>query len=376
MPLRVLHLYAGNLYGGVETLLRTLAEQRASNGGMQPAFALTSEGRLASELRACGAELHVLPAARVRYPWTVARTRFALRRLLKAERYDVAVCHSPWPLGLFGSTLRRAHTPFVFFQHDIARGTHWVERWAKLKEPDAVISNSHFSAKSAVKLFPKKTPRVVHCPVPLPSAPVSDVEKRRAVRQKLDTAEGDVVILQASRMERWKGLSLLVESLGHLRTRTPWTVWIAGGAQREHEKAFVQEVRARAEASGVATHLRWLGQRSDVPELMAAADVFCQPNLSPEPFGIVFIEALARGLPVVSTTMGAAMEIVTDACGVLVEPRPQDLASALTRLIDDGDARRALGTQGPERASSISDPAQQMACLESALLSVLRRPPN
>ena len=48
-------------------------------------------------------------------------------------------------------------------------------------------------------------------------------------------------------------------------------------------------------------------------DLMPAADVFCQPNLGPEPFGIVFIEALGRGLPVVSTTLGAALEIVTDA---------------------------------------------------------------
>ena len=64
----------------------------------------------------------------------------------------------------------------------------------------------------------------------------------------------------------------------------------------------------------------FLGARDDVPDLLAQADIFCQPNQSPEPFGIVFIEALQSGIPVVSSRLGGAAEIVDDTCGILIPP--------------------------------------------------------
>jgi len=105
---------------------------------------------------------------------------------------------------------------------------------------------------------------------------------------------------------------------------------------------------------------------------MTAADIFCQPNLSPEPFGIVFIEALGHGLPVVTVNMGGAAEIVNSDCGALVSGNADELASALARLIDDPNARRTLGSHGPERARAISDVSRQMASFAKALASITR----
>ncbi len=74
--------------------------------------------------------------------------------------------------------------------------------------------------------------------------------------------------------------------------------------------------------------------------LLAAADIHCQPNTGPEPFGITFIEALYAGLPVVTTSIGGALEIVDGSCGMLVEPNdPAALAGALRRLIEDRELR-------------------------------------
>src|SRR5262249_41106227 len=93
-PLRVLHCSSGNLYGGVETLLVTLAQQAAP--GVRPEFALCFEGRASAELRAVGADVHWLAPVRFSRPWTVWRARRALRRLLAARPFDVVVCHGPW----------------------------------------------------------------------------------------------------------------------------------------------------------------------------------------------------------------------------------------------------------------------------------------
>src|SRR5207302_1246255 len=102
--------------------------------------------------------------------------------------------------------------------------------------------------------------------------------------------------------------------------------------------------------------------------LLAAADIHCQPNTGPEPFGITFIEALYAGLPVVTTGIGGALEIVDGSCGILVEPGdPAALAAALGRLIEDRDLRARLGAAGPARAAALCEPRAQLQTLAHAL---------
>src|SRR5579864_2041164 len=102
---RVLHLHSGNMYGGVETLLVTLARLRHLCPGMEPHFALCYEGRLSRELKATGVPVYILGAARIRNPWTTWRANRRLRDLLRSESFHV-VCHMPWPLVVFGRTAR------------------------------------------------------------------------------------------------------------------------------------------------------------------------------------------------------------------------------------------------------------------------------
>src|SRR3989442_10685285 len=119
---------------------------------------------------------------------------------------------------------------------------------------------------------------------------------------------------------------------------------------------------------GIEDRVMFLGQRSDVPRILAAADIHCQPNTGAEPFGITFIEALYAGIPVVTTAMGGAQEIVDDSCGILVPPNdPQALAASLRQLIQDSALRSRLGTAGPIRARQLCDPAAQMARLGELL---------
>src|SRR5947209_11089809 len=106
--MRVLHCYSGNMYGGVEAMLATLARGGGRAQGPGQEFALCYEGRLADELRAAGAAVHRLGAVRFRRPWTIPAARRRLRRVLAATRPDVVACHSCWPHALFGPVARRA----------------------------------------------------------------------------------------------------------------------------------------------------------------------------------------------------------------------------------------------------------------------------
>jgi glycosyltransferase involved in cell wall biosynthesis len=169
-------------------------------------------------------------------------------------------------------------------------------------------------------------------------------------------------------LERRKGHRLLIDALGLLRDRPGWVLWQVGGIQRPAEAQYLEALAARTRTLGIGDRVRWLGERSDVFDLLAAADLHCQPNETPEPFGITFVEALASGVPVVTTDFGGAREIVDASCGVLVPPGdPVALAAALERLLCDPGLRAALGASGPARARALCDPAQQVRRLELAL---------
>ncbi|MCP3144161.1 glycosyltransferase [Pyxidicoccus xibeiensis] len=364
--MRVLHVYSGNLYGGIETFLHTVAREQGLQPGLTHEFALCFEGRLSRELREAHATLHLLGAARVGRPWTVWRARTALRELLQRERYGAVICHAIWPQALFGPVVRAAGVPLVFYQHDALNGRHWLERWARVTQPDLVISNSRYSAGTLATVYPRAPWRLGYCPV---TAPVTDgaPARRARLREELGAGDGEVVIVQASRMQEWKGQRLLLEALARLRQVPGWRAWVAGGAQRPEEERYLDGLKAQVVALGLTERVRFLGHRSDVPALLEAADIHCQPNLGPEPFGIAFVEALRAGLPVVTTAMGGPLEIVDATCGVLVPPSPATLATALLRLIEDPEARGRLGAAGPARAKTLCDPSAFLHRLEQAL---------
>ena len=200
-----------------------------------------------------------------------------------------------------------------------------------------------------------------------PPPPVSEAV-RREVRAQLGALDNEAVIVVACRMEAWKGHRLLLDALARLRSRPGWRCWVAGGAQRPEEQVYLADLKRRAGEAGISDRVHFLGQRSDVYRLLAAADIHCQPNLGPEPFGIAFVEALYSGLPCVSTAMGGAQEIISDRCGVLVPPDdPEALANALEPLLKDPVRRRALGASGPLRAREFCDPTRQVSLIHDTL---------
>jgi glycosyltransferase involved in cell wall biosynthesis len=365
-PLRVLHVYSGNLYGGIETLLATLARLRGLAPGMEPHFALCFAGRLRAELEAAGAPVHMLGPARASRPGSVLRARRRLKELLRMGGFGAVVCHSAWAQALFGPVARRAGVPLVFWLHDAASGTHWLERWARLTPPVLAICNSRFTASTLPRLFPHTPAEILTYPVE--SAPGPHPDGRTEIRRGIGTPPGTVVVVQVSRLEPYKGHRLHLEALGRLRDVPGWECWQVGGAQRPEEAAYLEELRATAARLGIGDRVRFLGQRSDVRALLPAADVHCQPNVRAEPFGITFLEALYSGLPLVTTALGGALEIVTPDCGVLVPPGDAAaLADTLHALIRDGEARRRMGAAAPLRARTLCDPQAQLAALHGLL---------
>jgi glycosyltransferase involved in cell wall biosynthesis len=366
--MRLLHLYSGNLYGGIERVLVTLARACRGDTGtaVDQRFALFFEGRLARELRAEGAAVDLLGPAAVSRPWRVLRARRMLSAAINRFAPDVVLSHSPWTLATAGHLIEDAGATRALWLHNPPARGRWPDGWALRKPLDLVIANSPYTQHASE--------RFVHVDdwiyPPVEPVALSTAARRETLRLQHGARAGDVVILQASRLERWKGLDDHVAALSRLRNMPTWLLWIAGAPQRRHERAYLEAVRASAAAFGIADRVRFLGHRTDVPALMAACDIYCQPNTEPEPFGVALIEALSAGRPVITTPAGGLADTIAGTCGLVVPSGdPEALAHAIGDLLSSPERRAGLGSHGVAIAASLCDPRQQTR----RLLKVLER---
>lgn len=370
--MRVMHIDAGKIFGGVESFLLTLARYRSLCPEMEPEFALCFEGRLAADLAKAGVWVHRLSEVRSRNPLSILRARQKLARLLSGRHVDAVVCHMPWVHAIFGPVVRKFNLPLVFWLHSASTGRHWTERWARLTPPDAAAAPSRFAAATVRNIYPRTEVDIVHYAIPAPPAVTED--DRRALRLAQNTPEGAVVIVQAGRLARFKGYEDHLIALGQLRDDSSWICWIVGGPQHPEEREFLARLKSLASELGISERVRFLGQRSDVPRVLAAADIYCQPNVGTEGLPIIFGEAMYARLPVVTSAIGGFEESVDPSCGILVPPgNPRELAAMLRKLIRDNELRKTMGAQGRKKVVAMADPAVQIPKIYNLLLATTHR---
>ena len=141
-----------------------------------------------------------------------------------------------------------------------------------------------------------------------------------------------VVVLMAARLERWKGHEVLIEAAKRLPPGARIHVWIAG-ADRDSGSRHQRDLASAAVSVTGGAPVRLLGERDDVPTLMRLADIYCQPNLKGEPFGIAIAEAMLASLPCVVSAAGGAAELLDGSCSVITAPGDAaGVADALRRL--------------------------------------------
>jgi glycosyltransferase involved in cell wall biosynthesis len=376
MPLRVLHLYAGNLYGGIERMLATIARERDACPEMEPEFGLCFQGRLSQELRECGAAVHDLGAVRFSRPWSVVGARRRLRELLRRRSFDVAICHSNWPHALFGAVCKAEGDSTVYWAHDVPTGRHWTERLARRSLPQMAIANSTFTALQLGKLFPSVPSAVVPPPVPDMALRVARHD-RAALRRAHEVAPDEILIAHASRLDQAKGHEVLIEAMARLPANLRWRCLISAVPQRPQDHDRLRALEQLVQSRGLAQRAKLLRELPDVSTLFAMADVYCQPNLRPEGFGLTFVEAMYCGIPVVTSNVGGGAEVVDASCGILTQAGDvAAVASALEQLVRDDPLRAGLGANGRQRASQLCNPPTVLRRLHEVLFNVANRFPK
>jgi len=161
-------------------------------------------------------------------------------------------------------------------------------------------------------------------------------ERRTEVRDRLGLAADDVVLVAAARHEHQKGLDTLVAALPEVRREVPGVQLVVAGREGNDTPLLCQLMTS----GGVEDRVRLLGARTDVPDLIAAADVFVAPSRW-EGLGSAVMEAMGIGTPIVAGDVPAIRETVTERGALLVPPSDLGrLAAALVAVLRDTDAAR------------------------------------
>jgi glycosyltransferase involved in cell wall biosynthesis len=189
--------------------------------------------------------------------------------------------------------------------------------------------------------------------------------QRQSIRKMFGVPDQTVVIGFVGRMSPGKGHEELLHSAGLLRDRGRDVRFLVVGDASHGEEEYARSIRTLAQTLDLEDRVTFAGYRTDIPALMASFDVLAFPSHA-ESFGVVLIEAMAMGLPVVSTNNDGVVDIVVDGQSGIMVPR-QDaraLADGLERLIVDPDLRVRMGGMGRIRVEELFDQEKQITHLE------------
>jgi len=345
--LRVALMLESDGPGGAEVMLLHLAEELRRRGHfVLPVGPDAGSGWLAERFRERGFE----PATfTLRSPIDLRCWR-GLVALLRDRRIDVVHSHE-FTMGVYGGFAANSLSlPHVITMHG---GRYYAERWRRrtalgwaAARSRALVGVSDATADDLRRTLPAAANRV--CVVPN-GIPLTTGNRARA-RVALGLSEADRLILAVGNLYPVKGHDVLIRAFAMIADEpatSTWSVAIAGRGEAE------APLRRLAAELGIADRVQLLGLRSDVPDLLAAADLFVLPSRS-EGLPLALIEAMGASLPIVSTQVGGIAEVVARGAEALLVPpenAPQ-MASALTQLIRDPERRLALGRAARQRATS------------------------
>lgn len=181
-----------------------------------------------------------------------------------------------------------------------------------------------------------------------PRSPEAAAALRHEVRRELTIDDDDPVIGMACRLVEQKGVPYAIEAFGRVAEQFPDALLVIAG-----DGPLRLELRSQVNHSGLRGRVLFLGWRQDVARLMAAYDVLLMPSLW-EGFGLVTLEAMAQGVPVIASRVSALPEIIREGeTGLLVPPRDvAGLAEALTLLLADRPLRQHMGLLAEDRIES------------------------
>jgi len=349
---KILHIITLSEWGGAQQVCYDIVTS-LKDSKLTVEVACAPGGELVDRLRDQGIHVHTINRLRRDVsPLNDLRALFALYRIMGEGRYDLIHCHSTKAgiLGRLGAMLT-SDSIIMFTAHGwvFTEDQAYWKRWflAQLERLLAKVATKiicvsaydrdlalHFKVSCPAKL-------IVICngidPYPFSQAQGSEL------RQQWATGRAPVLAF-VGRLAPQKDPLTLLEATRQLSEVK--LLLVGDGPLRAEVERFIRE-------NGLVNRVLLTGVRADIPDILAASDVFVSPSRW-EGLPLAVIEAMMAGLPVVATRVGGVPELVEDGVtGFLVSPRdPEALTAAIQKLLDNEDLRCKMGQLGRRKALS------------------------
>ena len=380
--LRIMHIITRLDKGGSADVALRLAEglqRRGHDVHLITGVTVDPQEPLDEYARISGVEVSRVPClVREASPLDDVCALFYLVRLIRERRPDIvhthtskagilgrlaarivghrAVVHSPHGHIFYGYFGPRTTQVFIDMERLAAR---WARRITTLTERG---KRDHVRTRIA----PSKKFVTIHCGIPVKEFAAAGAA-RAAARRDLGYSSHDLVVGWVGRLVDIKGCGDFIRASALVGREVPSARFLVAGEGPESGA-----LRTLAAQLGVADRVRFLGQRTDVPRIMAALDAFVLSSIN-EGLGRVLVEAMAAGVPVVATSVGGVPEVVIDGqTGRLVSPRnPRAIANAVTQLLRNKSERKRLARNGRQHAErfDLDIMVERFAALYAEVLS-------
>ena len=335
-PLRIIHSEAATSFGGQEHRIFKEMMAMRERGHYLEAIC-QPDAELTERLREEGFVVHTLFMDGL---VNIVRGVIAIKNILNKGGFDVLNTHSRQDTLIAAAAGRLAKVPLVVRTRHLASPVTSLLTYTWL--PHRVTTVSHYVRRQLIgRGVPGEHVEAIYTPVVL-TAPVT----HSTLRAELNLSDDDVLVGCVAVLRPNKGhLELINAMLPLLRTRPRLHLVIAGSGSPVFE-----QLQAHIMHSGLSERIHLLGNRRDVPNVLAGLDVFCLATRQ-EAMGTAFIEAAASGLPVIGTDVGGVSEMMRPGITGLLVPLDdgQALQNALVQLIDTPALRKKMGQAGYER---------------------------
>ncbi len=326
---------------------------------------------LSREQRQLGADVHIICAQNSHSDRAFREAGFSCRywpaagyfqpqSIIRAQRYfkelrpDIIHVHYSRDLWWIIPSLIFLPQPVVVLSKHI--GTQKPKRdflhTALYSRVDRMIAISEVIRKNIVDTHPVRPEKValVHHGIDLSRYDPEKID-RMSVREQLGYTQDHFVIGITGRLQASKGYLELLEAADSLREAFPNNRYLLVGDASVGEREQAQRILAFIAEKGLQDIVQTTGFRSDIPEMLAAMDLFVFPSHA-EAFGLVVIEAMAMGKAIISSNCDGIPDLIEDGRhGVLITPkRAELLAQAIRKLVVDTPLRQKLATEARGRA--------------------------
>jgi glycosyltransferase involved in cell wall biosynthesis len=338
--------------GGAELMLRQLV---GFTSEVKWTVAFLESGPMVSEFQDLGVASHVLQAKRLRNVATYVATVHALARLIREQRAEIVVGWMTKAQLYAGPAAFLARVPAVWYRMETPSRTSPLDRLATALPAKLVIAVSAATGREQARLFPARPIRVVYPGVELDRFDPDRLPPAVALREELGLPTDIPIIGIFGRLQEWKGMHVLIEAMPRVLEQHPDARCVVVGGIHALEPDYRGRLTDLIDRLGIGEQVVLAGPQSNVPAWMNAVDVVVHASRN-EPFGIVLIEAMALGKPLVAGAEGGPAEVIAHGVNGLLVPYGDvpALAACLVRLLNDRGFAKRLGEAARERARDFS----------------------